>query len=178
MLVLPFLYISAQGSLPASETGFEVGRRYSPEILQFCQRAISAYLEPDSGLLIPFHIPRGSQALASPRRGAKDIRQKILNYQATFRSGKYRVLDGLSGCSFQGFRLLVLANTPERMAFLCRLVQEMPPSDFVWVTDQKRMFCRGLADAIWARDGNISKSPESILNRETSRPSPVLPAAA
>ena len=129
--------------------------------------------EQGKSVLFFLEVDMGTETLASPKRGAKDIRQKVLNYQAIFRSGKYRILNGLWAGSFQGFRLLFLANSPERMAFLCRLVQEMPPSDFIWVTDQERMFSRGLADTIWARGGNTSKPTESILSREMSRPSPL-----
>jgi len=171
----------------ASESPFAPRSESGASYLQICvspagQEEKPIFLIPDAifrikdseqgkSVLFFLEVDMGTETLASPKRGAKDVRQKVLNYQAIFRSGKYRILDGLWRCSFQGFRLLFLANSPERMAFLCRLVQEMPPSDFIWVTDQERMFAHGLADAIWARGGNTSKPTESILGKTLARPS-------
>jgi hypothetical protein len=187
------LWWLTKGSFHASESPFAPRSEAGASFLQICvspagQEEKPIFLIPDAifrirdseqgkSVLFFLEVDMGTETLASPKRGAKDIRQKVLNYQGLFRSGKYRILDGLWGSSFQGFRLLFLANSPERMAFLCRLVQEMPPCDFIWVTDQERMFSSGLADAIWARGGNTSKPPEAIVNREMSRPSPVLPVS-
>ncbi|MCY2953519.1 MAG: hypothetical protein NTU53_16300 [Planctomycetota bacterium] len=83
------------------------------------QKAVLFFLEVD----------RGSQTLASPGRGCADIRQKILNYQGYFRSPRYKRYQQVWNCHSRGFRLLFLAKTAERLSALCRLVQEMQPSD-------------------------------------------------
>jgi hypothetical protein len=58
---------------------------------------------------------------------------------------------------------------------LCRLVQEMPPSDFIWLTDQQRMFTHGLSAKIWARSGKQDSNRESILGNEMACRAPILP---
>ena len=117
----------------------------------------------------------GTESIASPRRDPKDVRQKIQNYLAYFRSEGYKRYERVWGCTLRGFRLLFLANSHARCLTLCRLVEEMPPSNFVWATDQEKMFEHGLADAIWARGGHAQKPLESILNHKLCHPSPVLP---
>jgi hypothetical protein len=64
---------------------------------------------------------------------------------------------------FNGFRLLFLANSATRLVSLCKLVQGMPPSDFVWLVDQGKMFSSGLSAKIWVRGGREEDPPESIL---------------
>ncbi len=54
-------------------------------------------------------------------------------------------------------------GTPSRHTTLCRPVQKMPPSDFVWLTDQSNMFKNGLGDKIWYRGSKTEKPSESIL---------------
>ena len=126
-------------------------------------------------LLFFLEVDRGTESIASPKRNSGDIRQKIINYQRYFRSGRYKRYEKILDCSFKGFRLLFLTNTTSRLATLCRLVQEMPPSDFVWLTEQERMFSQGLSDAIWFREGRQDASPESILGPEMVCQAPLLP---
>lgn len=114
-------------------------------------------------LLFFLEVDMGTEPLASPTAGGRDLRQKILNYQAYYRTNRYRRYEELWGCRFNGFRLLFLANTAGRMAVICRLVQEMVPSDFIWVTDQGQVFEKGLGAAIWARGGKDQTPPHSIL---------------
>ena len=127
-------------------------------------------------LLFFLEVDMGTEPLASPTAGGRDLRQKILNYQAYFRTNRYRRYEELWGCKFNGFRLLFLANTSSRMAAICRLVQEMVPSDFIWVTDQGRVFEKGLGAAIWARGGKVQTPPQSILGASLAYESP-LPAS-
>lgn len=86
--------------------------------------------------------------MAGSRFGAKDIRTKIINYQQYFQSSGYKRYQDLWDCELNGFRHLFLANTSARLTALCRLLQQMRPSDFVWLTDRDRMFAEGVsADA-------------------------------
>jgi len=114
-------------------------------------------------LLFFLEVDMGTETIASMDRDHKDIRQKILNYQALFRSGSYKRYEYLFGSKLNGFRLLFLVNSPSRLISLCRLVREMPPSDFIWLTDQGKMFSHGLAAKIWARGGRNDDHPQSII---------------
>jgi hypothetical protein len=58
-----------------------------------------------------------------------------------------------------------MVNSPARHKSLCRLVQEMPPSDFIWLADQDSMFSNGLSGNIWSRGGKDNNSTQSILGR-------------
>ena len=131
--------------------------------------------EQKKSVLFFLEVDMGTEAVVGEEGSVKDIRQKIINYQRYIQSGRYKVFESLWKCPFNGFRLLFLAHSLERMAALCRLVEQMPPSDFIWVTAQERMFSQGLADTIWARGGKMAKSAESILNWSMARPSPVAP---
>ena len=49
------------------------------------------YKEVEKEILLFFlEVDRGTETIASVDRGHKDIRQKVLNYQALFRSGTYK----------------------------------------------------------------------------------------
>ena len=126
-------------------------------------------------LLFFLEVDMGTEALGSRTGGGRDLRQKILNYQAYFRTNRYNRYEELWGCRFNGFRLLFLTNTAGNMATICRLVQEMVPSDFIWVTEQGRVFEKGLGAAIWARGGKDQTPPQSILGASLAYESP-LPA--
>jgi hypothetical protein len=60
------------------------------------------------------------------------------------------------------------------MKKICDLAQQMPPSDFIWITDQKKMFSRGISAEIWARGGRQHNSPESILGPKLAFKAPVI----
>jgi len=119
--------------------------------------------EDKKTLLFFLEVDMGTETIASMDRDHKDIRQKILNYQALFRSGMYKRYENLFGTNLNGFRLLFLANSTSRLISLCRLVREMPPSDFIWLTEQGKMFSQGLAAKIWSRGGKIDDLPQSII---------------
>lgn len=104
-----------------------------------------------------------TEPVASMDRNSKDIRQKIMNYQAIFRSGHYKRFENVFQFKFNGFRLLFLTNSPARSTSLSRLVQEMPPSDFIWLTNQEKMFSDGLSSEIWARGGKMDRPSQSII---------------
>ena len=125
-------------------------------------------------LLFFLEVDMDTETLASENRNPKDIRQKVINYQALFRSGRYKRYERIFGTKLNGFRLLFLANTSARKAAICRLIQQMPPSDFIWVTDQKQMFSHGLSAEIWARGGKIDAPPQSIMGPKSACESPII----
>jgi hypothetical protein len=105
----------------------------------------------------------GTETLQSTKQTAGDVRQKIINYQNLFRENHYKRYEKIFNAHFSGFRLLFLVNTLVRMKALSDLVQQMPPSDFIWVTDQEQMFSNGLSAEIWTRGGRTDRKTESIL---------------
>jgi hypothetical protein len=129
--------------------------------------------EQQKALLFFLEVDMGTESVASPKRDPRDVRQKIINYQAYFRTNPYKRYEKTWKCKFSGFRLLFLTNSTARMALVCRLALEMPPSDFVWVTDQGQMFANGLSAEIWARGGKYQSPLESILGKQMARPSPL-----
>lgn len=121
-------------------------------------------------LLFFLEVDMGTEPIASGRSGSLDIRQKILNYQSCFRMRRYERYEQVTGTRLRGFRVLFLAHTAPRLAALCRLVRETPPSDFVWLTDQDHLFARGLHAPIWARGGRIDSPLQSMLGSEMPAP--------
>lgn len=129
---------------------------------------------PKKTLLFFLEADMGTETIASMDRNFKDVRQKIINYQALFHSGCYKRYERVFDVKLNGFRLLFLANTPVRLIALCRLAKAMPPSDFVWLTDQEQMFSHGLSADIWTQGGRQDEPMQSILGPKLSRKASVL----
>jgi hypothetical protein len=149
-------------------TGFSTNTTPSTQSIlnsTFIPDGIFAITDKESSKTILFflEVDMGSETVASTDRNQNDFRQKVLNYQELFRSDKYKKCEKIFHSSFNGFRLLVMTNMHEVLKKLCRLVQEMSPSDFIWLTDQSQMFKEGLNKKIWHRGGKTSKPQESIL---------------
>ena len=119
--------------------------------------------ESSKTLLLFLEVDMGSETMVSTDRNQNDFRQKVLNYQELFQSKQYKQCERFFSSSFNGFRLLIMTNTPARHITLCRLVQEMLPSDFIWLTDQRQMFKDGLSGKIWYRGGKTAKPLESVM---------------
>ena len=132
--------------------------KFTPDGVFFIRDSVQ-----NRSILFFLEVDCGTETLASPDRNVKDIRQKIINYNLYFDNLGYKRYEKLWGCKLNGFRLILLANTAERLVNLCRLVREMPPTDFIWLTEQSRMFEEGVSCNIWARGGNIEAPPESIF---------------
>ena len=130
--------------------------------------------ESEKTLLFFLEADMGTETAASTNRNPKDIRQKIVNYKALFQSNNYKRYEKIFNAELIGFRLLFLCNTHSRMKSLCKLIQEMPPSDFIWLTDQEQMFAQGIAANIWIRGGHQQKALESILGKRLSFVSTVI----
>jgi len=137
-----------------------------------------SHKERKKALLFFLEVDMGTETVASLKRGPEDIRQKVLNYQRYFQSRRYKRYEKTWNSRFNGFRLLFLANTTSRLTLLCRLIQEMPPSGFIWATDLEQMFSQGLSAETWVRGGRQDASPESILGASMACSSPILPLMA
>lgn len=125
-------------------------------------------------LLFFLEVDRGTETLVKSNHTPGDIRHKIISYQALFRSRHYKRYEKVFNAELNGFRLLFLTTTPGRAKSICELVQMMAPSDFIWVTDQSRMFSNGISAEIWSRGGCYDKASESILGHNLAFDSPVL----
>ena len=120
----------------------------------------------DKSLLFFLEADCGTETLSSPQRDMKDIRQKILNYQWYFQSLKYKRYEKIFKVPhLHGFRVLFLSKTVGRLAALCKLTQEMQPSEFICLTEQERLFSDGAFAKIWARGGNLQVAQRSIIGR-------------
>jgi hypothetical protein len=116
-------------------------------------------------VLFFLEVDRGTETLASLKRGPKDIRQKILNYGTCFDTYAYRKYESPWNCKLNGFRLLFITDNVARHSALCTLVQEMPPSDYIWLTTADRLFADGISAEIWVRGGRLDAPLQSILGR-------------
>ena len=114
-------------------------------------------------LLFVLEVDCGTERLNSRQVRPQSIRGKIANYQDCFRSGRYKRCERAWNCALNGFRALFLAESASRLTALCRLVEDSPPSDFVWLTDLATLLDRGPAARIWARGGHLSATRHSIL---------------
>ena len=157
---------------------FDPRIRIEPEddLIEFIPDGIFTILHKGfgKGLLFFLEVDMDTESIASLDRNPNDVRQKILNYQAIFRNSHYKRFEKIFGLKFNGFRLLFLTNSPARSASLSRLVQEMPPSDFIWLANQEKMFSDGLSAEIWARGGKMDRSPQSILGSDRATQTPVI----
>jgi len=124
----------------------------------------SLFNELDNKALLFFlEVDMGTESFGSASANASTIEKKILNYQEYFYSGCYKEWQKSFGCKFNGFRLLILANEFIRHSKLCKRVEVTPPNNFIWLTDQSKMFEKGLGDTIWTAAGNRDKPLQSIL---------------
>ena len=146
------------------------------EIIEFIPDGVFSITneEISKTLLFFLEVDMGTEIIASMDRDRKDIRQKILNFQALFHNSHYKRYEHIFNSKLNGFRLLFLTNTASRLTALSRLVKEMPPSDFIWLTDQESMFTHGVSAEIWAKGGRYDDPPRSILGPKLACETPVL----
>jgi hypothetical protein len=104
-----------------------------------------------------------TESMASKHNNTNNIQYKILCYQEIYRNGNYKFLEEVIKSNLQGFRLLFLTSTETRVAALCRHIQKAQNSDFIWLSDQVRMFDHGLSANIWVRGAKYENPRESIL---------------
>jgi len=114
-------------------------------------------------VLFFLEVDMGTETLASPKRSRRDLRQKILNYREYFRSERYKRYEQTWSCDLRGFRLLFVTHTTNRLTAVCRLVRDMSPTGFIWLTDQARLLDKSLRAEVWAPGGRLGTGLESIL---------------
>jgi hypothetical protein len=119
---------------------------------------------PSSRSLLFFvEVDMSTEPRVSPSGKPNDIRMKLVKYRTALARRLYKSCEQITGTTFNGFRVLFVANTQARSAEICRLVEEMAPMDFVWVTDHGRLQNAGLGGPIWHRGGRRDVPPQSIL---------------
>lgn len=116
-------------------------------------------------------IDMDTEPATSPGGKPNDIRQKLLNYRICLVRKLYKGCEQIAAAPLTGFRVLLVTGTVERAALLCRLIEELAPMDFAWVTDIGSIQREGLAATIWVRGGRTDRGRESIVRRRTT-PSP------
>ncbi len=130
------------------------------------------HAEAGNTVLLFLEVDMGSEAVASPSAFGSDIRGKIDNYKRYFLKEHYKHYEQMWGCDLCGFRLLFLTHSADRLASLCRLVVEMQPSNFIWLTDRTALMSQGGWSSIWIPGGEMSFPRDSILGELTPCPSP------
>lgn len=131
--------------------------------------------EQGKTLLFFLEVDMGTETVASPSRRRNDFRGKIVRYQRYLTSGGYKAYEPSLPHPLLGFRLLVVTPALRRLTSLCRLVGEMPPADFIWLTDQPSLFRNGLSGAIWVRGGDRDATVQSIVGSSLACAAPLLP---
>lgn len=124
-------------------------------------------------LLFFLEVDMNTESMASKRNNTNNIQHKIFCYQEIYRNGNYKFLEEMIKSNLQGFRLLFLTSTETRVAALCRFIQKVQNSDFIWLTNQARMFDHGLSANIWVRGAKYENPRESILGPKYASDSPL-----
>jgi hypothetical protein len=124
-------------------------------------------------LLFFLEVDMGTEPLANTTRTPGDIRHKIISYQRIFQTKRYKRYEKVFNSSFNGFCLLFLAGEIGRMKSICDLVQQIPHSEFIWITDQQKMFAHGIGAEIWSKNGQYENHPQSILGPRLAFEAPV-----
>ena len=130
----------------------------------FCLR----HLELNMALLFLVEADRGTEPRSTQDERAA-INRKLACYRRYFALEGYRRYEKRWGCTFNGFRLLVIAETPQRAQAVCRLVLESPPSQFVWVTESGKLLTQGVHAPIWTVGGDTQLAAQSILGGQYER---------
>ena len=162
----PFVPRESDGCIITTDYS-PIGRKTVRQV-KFTPDAVFIITNParDKSLLFFLEVDCGTETLSSPQRDMSDIRQKILNYQWYFQSLKYKRYERIFKVThLHGFRVLFLAKTVGRLTALCKLTQEMQPSEFIYLTEQERLFTDGVFAKIWARGGNLQVAQRSIIGR-------------
>jgi DNA-binding transcriptional ArsR family regulator len=157
--------------LPKDRNGHILTADYSPvpgsgiQGIKFTPDAVFGIRDSvaDKTCLFFLEVDFGTETMVSPKRDTTDIRQKIINYQWYFQSRGYRRYEEVFKCQLHGFRLLFLTSTRGRLVALCELIQQIRPSNFVWLTECSSLFLDGVSAEIWARGGDLHGPPRSIL---------------
>ena len=124
-------------------------------------------------LLFFVEVDMSTETISHVEDSQRDFRSKLFSYQAYFRTEGYKKYEEYWESKFNGFRLLIVTNTPSRAKALSRLVAETPPSDFMWITDDDSLLAHGISDKIWIRGGLGERPLESIVGPTMAVPSAI-----
>jgi len=119
--------------------------------------------ESKKTLLFFLEVDMATESLASGKGYKGNIEEKIINYQLSYKLARYKRYESFFKCRLRGFRLLFLTNDFARLGKLSKLIVQMPPSDFINITDQGSFSAKGLWAPIWHKGGRIDQQPISIL---------------
>ena len=128
----------------------------------------------EKALLFFLEVDMSTESMASKSNNTNNIQHKIFCYQEIYRNGNYKFIEEVVKSNLQGFRLLFLTSTETRVAALCRFIQKSQNSDFIWLSDQRRMFDHGLSANIWVRGAKYENPRESILGPKYASDSPLM----
>lgn len=151
--------------------GFAADSDLESELEWFTPDGVLSLTEPQSGkaLLFFVEIDMGSEGLSTATGSQGAISEKVRRYQAYFQSNAYKRYETEWNVKFNGFRLLFVAQDRTRSSQLSRLVQSVPPNDFIWITDWVQIQARGIGGFVWNRAGNQKEDNESILGPSLGR---------
>ncbi len=128
----------------------------------------------EKALLFFLEVDMSTESMASKSNSANNIQHKIFCYQEIYRNGNYKFIEEVVKSNLQGFRLLFLTSTETRVAALCRFIQKAQNSEFIWLSDQVRMFDHGLSANIWVRGGKYENPRASILGPKPASDFPLM----
>jgi hypothetical protein len=131
--------------------------------------------ENGKALLFFLEVDLDNETLVGRRKNTNTVYHKILGYREIYRNDYYIRFEKAFASTFNGFRLLFLAINDARVAALCRFTRASHPSDFIWLTDQTRMFDHGLSANIWIPGGRYEDSRKSILGSDLACEFPLIP---
>lgn len=128
-----------------------------------------AHAEAGKTLLFFLEVDMGTESLVSQSGRGRDLCQKILNYDALYRSQAGRRYEPLVGTPLRGFRLLILTDSAHRRAAICRLIRDMGAPNFILVTDRQSMEAHQVWGEIWTTGGASEDPAVSILGSRMPR---------
>ena len=128
--------------------------------------------ESEKTLLFFLEVDMATESLTSNKGYKGNIEEKITNYQLNYKLGRYRRYESFFNCRLRGFRLLFLTSDLTRLSKLSKLMIQMPPSDFINITDQDSLFAKGLWAPIWYKGGRVDLRPVSILGSKMPQNAP------
>jgi hypothetical protein len=120
-------------------------------------------------LLFFLELDMATESLASRKGYKNNIREKILNYQLTYKLEQYKRYESVFGSKLNGFRLLLVTKNSAHLPKLEKLLSEMPPSKFIHTTDIETISTRGLWSPVWHKGGRLDLRPVSILGSKTPK---------
>jgi len=113
-----------------------------------------------------------TESLVSGKGHEGSIEEKIINYQLTYKLGRYKRYESFFKCRLQGFRLLFVTSTLKNLANISKLAAQMPPAEFINITDMESLGSKGLWSSIWHKGGRVDLRPISILGSKTPKHPP------